>query len=63
MRIKAQLELQKFPRYTRPAAIRNRCIESGKARVRIKKPKKRGAGSLISSVDQPCGGMAVGREK
>jgi hypothetical protein len=33
VRIKAQLELQKFPRYTRPASLRSKCIESGKTRV------------------------------
>jgi small subunit ribosomal protein S14 len=35
VRVKAQLELQKYPRYTRPTAIANRCIYSGKARVGI----------------------------
>ncbi|KAI8619210.1 hypothetical protein BC830DRAFT_1105146 [Chytriomyces sp. MP71] len=32
VRMKAQLELQKFPRYTRPVNIHNKCIESGKSR-------------------------------
>ncbi|KAJ3326115.1 40S ribosomal protein mrp2, mitochondrial [Blyttiomyces sp. JEL0837] len=32
IRIKAQMELQKFPRYSRPSALKNRCVESGKAR-------------------------------
>ncbi|KAJ3345268.1 40S ribosomal protein mrp2, mitochondrial [Entophlyctis luteolus] len=31
VRIKAQLELQKFPRYTRPVAVSNACNESGKS--------------------------------
>ncbi|KAI8848020.1 hypothetical protein BC829DRAFT_444104 [Chytridium lagenaria] len=31
-RLKASLELQKFPRYSRPNAVHNRCIESGKTR-------------------------------
>ncbi|KAJ3105951.1 Tether containing UBX domain for GLUT4 [Phlyctochytrium planicorne] len=31
-RLKAQMELQKFPRYARPNAVHNRCVESGKTR-------------------------------
>lgn len=31
-RMMAQKELQKFPSYSRPAAVRNRCIVHGKAR-------------------------------
>ncbi|KAJ3007189.1 UNVERIFIED_CONTAM: 40S ribosomal protein mrp2, mitochondrial [Siphonaria sp. JEL0065] len=32
VRLKAQLELQKFPRHTRPVAVHNKCTESGKTR-------------------------------
>ncbi|KAI9363970.1 hypothetical protein DFJ73DRAFT_810421 [Zopfochytrium polystomum] len=32
LRLKAQLELQKFSRYARPSALHSRCIESGKSR-------------------------------
>ena len=35
VRMKAQFELQKFPRYARAVSIRNRCIVNGKARVRL----------------------------
>ncbi|KAJ3075053.1 40S ribosomal protein mrp2, mitochondrial [Podochytrium sp. JEL0797] len=35
VRLKAQLELQKFPRYMRPVAVHNKCTESGKTRGMI----------------------------
>ena len=31
-RVMAQKELQKFPSYSRPTSVRNRCIVNGKAR-------------------------------
>jgi small subunit ribosomal protein S14 len=34
-RIKAQLELQKLPRYSHPVAVNNRCIVGGRSRVMI----------------------------
>jgi small subunit ribosomal protein S14 len=38
-RIKAQLELQKLPKYSHPAAINNRCIVGGRSRNIIKEFK------------------------
>jgi small subunit ribosomal protein S14 len=35
VRLKAQLELQKFPRYARAVSVRNRCIIHGKTGVCI----------------------------
>ncbi|KAJ3086713.1 40S ribosomal protein mrp2, mitochondrial [Quaeritorhiza haematococci] len=32
VRLKAQQVLNTYPRYTRPAAIRSRCVENGRAR-------------------------------
>ncbi|KAJ1534624.1 40S ribosomal protein mrp2, mitochondrial [Nowakowskiella sp. JEL0078] len=32
VRMQAQLTLNNYPRYTRPASIKSRCTESGKAR-------------------------------
>ena len=34
IRMKAQQLLNTFPRYTRPVALKDRCIENGHARVR-----------------------------
>ncbi|KND01451.1 mitochondrial 37S ribosomal protein MRP2 [Spizellomyces punctatus DAOM BR117] len=34
-RIRAQLELQKLPKYSRPTAVHNRCVESGKTRGHV----------------------------
>ncbi|KAJ3190647.1 40S ribosomal protein mrp2, mitochondrial [Irineochytrium annulatum] len=34
LRLKAQLALHKFSRYTRPSSTHTRCIESGKARAK-----------------------------
>ncbi|TPX62277.1 hypothetical protein PhCBS80983_g00579 [Powellomyces hirtus] len=33
--LRARIELQKMPRYTRPTAVHSRCIESGKARGHV----------------------------
>ncbi|KAI9089475.1 hypothetical protein DFS34DRAFT_639350 [Phlyctochytrium arcticum] len=34
-RIRAQIGLQKLPRYTRPGAVHSRCVESGKTRGHV----------------------------
>lgn len=33
VQMRARLELHKMPKYTRPNAVHNRCVESGKTRV------------------------------
>ncbi|KAI8803797.1 hypothetical protein BJ742DRAFT_857291 [Cladochytrium replicatum] len=39
LRIQAQLQLNNYPRYARPHAIKNRCVETGKARGNISEYK------------------------